>query len=762
MHIYNKASLSTPELSSRRETLCPRRAQARRLRYLALLTLLAVALNCTSCGVVFDPPLPVSVSVTPGAAQPFAGASVPFKAAVQNAVDPAVSWQVNSVPGGNATVGTISPTGFYTAPDAVPDPAMVIVTAVLQTDATKSGSSSVTIQPDSAIQSISISPALSSVTTGQSLQLQVNASGVPNPPVIWKVDGVPNGNAVSGSISASGQYTPPISPGHHLITAQLIANPSALSSAQVWVTDFAGTLTWRNDSARSGINNKELALSPANVIPAKFGKLFSCALDGQAYAQPLYVPNLAIPGNGTHNVIIVATENDSVYGFDADSNAIPCAPLWQTILIPTGSQAVSVGSLAATTNTLGTNDIAPFIGISGTPAISLSSSLLYVVAKTEIAGTAPTFAQRLYALDLATGQPEITPSGIGLAFQGVALSVLENQRAALLMDNGRVYVALGSYQGAGTDQGLGDYHGWLLTYDAGTLQQTAAFNITPGGSPGGGIWQSGGGPSADSNHNIFVATGDGPFDLPRGGMDYSNSLLRFNAASTLASPDYFTPCDELTFGFADFGASAPLLLPDSAGSASVAPHLAVSASKGGSLYVLNRDNLGGYNPGNPPCSADSLPRVQTIPVGDVPILSTPIFWNGAIYVAAGNGKLKSFPLRGGVLDSSPSTSQSLETFGPLGATPAVSANDPNSIFTASNAILWLIDSSGAVPFPAPSTSAILRAFDLNNSLNEIYNSGMAGSRDTAGPAVKFTVPTVANGKVYVGTQTELDVYGLLP
>jgi hypothetical protein len=284
------------------------------------------------------------------------------------------------------------------------------------------------------------------------------------------------------------------------------------------------------------------------------------------------------------------------------------------------------------------------------------------------------------------------------------------------------------------------------------LLQTAAFNVTTMGIPGGGIWQSGGGPSADLYHNIFVVTGDGTFDLPRGGMNYSNSFLRFSAPGTFASPDYFTPCNEGTLGLADFGASAPLLLPDSAGSAS-APHLAVSASKGGSLYVVNRDHLGGYDSICPDLSS----RVQTVAVGDGTILSTPIFWNGSIYVAAGNGKLKSFPVSGGVVAGTPSSSQSAETFGPLGATPAISSNGAN------NAILWLIDSSGALHFPTPSTPAILRAFDPSNSLQEIYNSGMAaGSRDTAGAAVKFTVPTVANGKVYVGTQTELDVYGLLP
>jgi len=197
------------------------------------------------------------------------------------------------------------------------------------------------------------------------------------------------------------------------------------------------------------------------------------------------------------------------------------------------------------------------------------------------------------------------------------------------------------------------------------------------------------------------------------------------------------------------GSGAPLLLPDSAASAAQA-HLLIAGSMGGSLYVVNRDNMGGFAG---PCP-DLPSRVQTIPVAGGPILSTPLFWNGNVYVAPGNANLQSFSMSKGILASSPFAAQSPEMLGPQGATPVVSANGAN------NAILWLIDSSGALA--TPNTPAILRAYDPNNLSNEIYNSAMAGaSRDMAGLAVKFTVPTVANGKVYVGTQTEVDVYGLL-
>jgi outer membrane protein assembly factor BamB len=190
------------------------------------------------------------------------------------------------------------------------------------------------------------------------------------------------------------------------------------------------------------------------------------------------------------------------------------------------------------------------------------------------------------------------------------------------------------------------------------------------------------------------------------------------------------------------------LLPDAAGSVSQ-PHLMMGAAKNGSLYVLNRDSLGQLSSSCP----DAAIRAQVVPIGDGPILSTPLFWNNAIYIAAGNGALKAFPIHGGILSSSPLSAKSPETLGPQGATPAVSSNGTN------NAIVWLIDSSGA--FASPNTPSILRAFDASNLSNEVYNSAMVPSRDIAGLAVKFSVPTVANGKVYVGTQSELDVYGLL-
>jgi hypothetical protein len=736
------------EYSSPRVSPTPCVGRLREFPQALLFVSLLLCAICTSCGAVGSdpqPPPPVTVSVMPNSAQPFQGETVQFNAKVENASSMAVNWQVNGAAGGNTTVGMIDSTGLYTAPSLVPNPPTVTVTAVLQLDSTKKGSSSVTILALSSITGpLVVSPALSSLTTSQTLQLQVLTPGVSNSDVSWEAD--------SGTITPGGMYTPPRTQGAYTVKASLIANPNSIGTAQVDVTTFPGMLTWRNDNARSGVNNQELALALGTVSSSTFGILFRCTIDGYAYAQPLYVPNLPIAG-GVHNVVFVATEKDSVFAFDADADANPCEPLWKASLIRPGDQPIlsppifcppPISCPPAPPVTL---DIAPSIGITGTPVIAMSASTLYAVATTQDLATAKIYSHRLHALDLATGQELIQGDGIEIASppgQTHAFSSsAENQRPALLLDNGILYVAFGSYQVPV------DYRGWVFAYDASSLQQTGVFDIAPKATSGGGIWQSGGGPSADSNHNVFVATGDGP---PNISTNYIDSILRLGTSGGLSVADFYTPCDQgLNWGASPSSvlqseSSAPVLLPDSAGSATQ-PHLLIGGSKEGFLYIVNRDNMGGFPS---PCS-DSAPRVQAVQTGGA-ILSTPLFWNNFVYVAPGNGSLMSFPLSAGILN--PSQSQSTQLLGPQGATPVISSNGTN------NAILWLIDSSGALA--TPSTPAILRAYDPNNLSNEIYNSAMAtGSRDMAGPAVKFTVPTVANGKVYVGTQTELDVYGLL-
>jgi hypothetical protein len=735
----------------------PRDGRLREFSRILLIASSLLCLICTSCGAVGSgpaPPAPVTVTVMPTSAQLFPGMNKQFNALVENASSSAVNWQLSQPSGGNTDVGTINSSGEYTAPSTVTNQTTVVVTAVLQANPTKTGSAIVTLQSLNSIQGpLTVSPKLSSVTTSQTLQLNVLTTGVTNSDVNWAVGCVPVGNCASGTITQSGLFIASNTASSNIVTASLIANPNTTGSANLEVTDFPGTLTWRNDNARSGVNRQELVLSPTTVSSSTFGKLFSCTIDGYAYAQPLYVPNLRI-GNKFHNVIFVATENDSVFAFDADAN--PCQQLWMMPLIPPGSQPMTPPVL------LTDFVIVPSIGITGTPVIDPVASVLYVVASTQAVPTKSdpnpaSYSHLLYMLDLATGV-QIKLTGVGDTLPtSVFEPSAENQRSALLLDNGTVYVAFGSYDGLcalpppPAELGPCPYYGWLFGYDSSSLRQTGVFDVTPILGRG-GIWQSGGGPSADLNHNVFVVTGDGPFNADRtlNSVSYGDSFLRFGTADGLSKvADYFTPCDQPALEAAgqDVGASAPVLVLNSTSQ----PDVLTGGSKNGSLYVVNPGNMGGFDS---TCTRDLPPRVQVVPLGAGPILSSPLFWNDFVYVAPGNANLMSFHMSGGILAPPPPTSQSPETLGPQVATPVISSNG------TSNAILWLIDASGALA--TPNAPAILRAYDPNKLSNEIYNSATAAaSRDTAGGAVKFTIPTVANGKVYVGTQTELDVYGLL-
>jgi hypothetical protein len=508
------------------------------------------------------------------------------------------------------------------------------------------------------------------------------------------------------------------------------------------MTAFPGTFTWRNDNARTGQNRQETALTPATVNPTKFGKVFSFPVDGEVYAQPLYVPNVSVPGQGIRNVVYVATEHDTVYGFDADGRTT--SPLWTRSLIPAGGTTFPLPSPELNCPDI----IHPEVGVTGTPVIDPQSRTLYVVGATKENNN---FVQRLHALDIAIGaekfggpvviRASVRGTGDGSDGQGNIPfdSLHQFQRAALLLSGGRVYIAWASFCD------IDPYHGWLLGYDATTLQQVAVFNATPNGGEG-GIWQSGAGPSADSNGNIYVITGNGSFDQNTGGVDFGDSFLKLNASLT-AVLDSFTPFNQACLSEADLdvGSSGALLLPDQPDTTH--PHLVLGGGKEEKLYLVDRDNMGKFH-GNNSCEGDDA-IVQSFFVSR--FFSTPAFWENSVYMAGLGDFLKAFRLSGGLLSTTP-TSQSSALFGYPGASPAISSNG------STNGIVWALETHGFAAFEP----AILRAYDATNLSVELYNSTMAGARDQAGPAVKFAVPTVANGRVYVGTGNAVTVYGLLP
>lgn len=495
-------------------------------------------------------------------------------------------------------------------------------------------------------------------------------------------------------------------------------------------------LTYHNDNSRSGLNANEALLTPSNVNMNEFGKLFSVPVDGKVHAQPLYVANVNVPGFGKRNVIYVATEHDSVYAIDADAGVI----FWKASFINFSRSVTTVSS----TTDLACGDISPEMGITGTPVIDSSTGSLYVVALTKENGI---FVQRLHALDIATGAEKfggptviqgVVP-GTGLASVNGTVQfnpLYENQRAALLLSNGVIYIGYGSHCD------LPPYHGWLFAYDAATLQQIGAFNSTADGGKG-GIWQAGGGIAADASGVLFFVTGNGTFDVNTGGDDYANSYFKLQSLPRFAVEDYFTPYNESSLNLGNDqepGSGGVLLLPDQAGSR---PHLMIGSGKQGIIYLLDRDNMGEFD-------FTTNHVVQQISGQIGPLFSTPATWQNNVYFGSAGDCLKDFTLSNGLLSSAPA-SHSLECFAWPGATPSISANG------ATNALVWALQTD-AFRTNGP---AVLHAYDATNLATEFYNSNQDLARDDPGAAVKFSVPTIANGKVYVGAQQQVSVFGLL-
>jgi hypothetical protein len=581
---------------------------------------------------------------------------------------------------------------------------------------------------------VTLAPQAASVNTIQTQQFTATVENSSNLQVSWRVDGIPGGNESVGTVSPTGLYTPPARAGTHIITATSVENPSKNGSANVTVTFLSGMLTYHNDNTRSGQNLQEVALTPSNVNTATFGKLFSFPVDGFIYAQPLYVSNVPIAGQ-LHNVVFVATEHDSVYAFDADNSG--GTPLWHTSFINPSSGVTTVPS-----SDVSCSDLVPEIGITSTPVIDPSRGVLYTVAKTKENGA---YVHRLHALDITTGVDKVAGGmEIQASFPGTATpndgngnvlfaSRWQLQRAALLLSNGVLYVAFASH----CDNT--PYHGWALAYDSQTLNLVAGFNDTPNGGLG-GIWLSGGGPAADASGNIFVISGNGTFDADLGGQDFGDTFLKLTPGSLTLS-DYFTPHNQasLSSADADLGSGGPLLLPDQ----SIGPpHLLVSAGKEGTIYLLNRDNMGHFQSGSDSQIVQSLHWAL-----DGPLFSTPAYFENTVYFVAAKDTLRAYTLRNGLLSLS---GQSTTIFGWPGATPVISANG------MSDAIVWALQTNGS---GAP---ARLRAYSASDVSIEFYDSNQNTIRDNPGAAVKFTVPTIVNGKVYVGTQDRLSVFGLLP
>jgi hypothetical protein len=594
--------------------------------------------------------------------------------------------------------------------------------------------------------SFTISPVTSVLTPTLAQQFAASSgSGA----VSWQVDGVVGGSAALGTITAAGLYSPPNAPGTHTVTAAT-PSPGPSASATVYVTTHPGVFTHHNDNARTGQNLNETVLSPANVSAATFGQLASFNLDGNSHASPLYVAGVAIPGQGTHNVVYVATEHDSVYAFDADG--LSTQPLWKVSFINPAAGVTTVPSA----DTGECCDIAPEIGITGTPVIDPATQTLYVVAKTKENGT---YRQRLHALDLGTGaekfggpvlvQPSVPGNGGGAQGGNVPFDALhQNQRLSLLLNNGVVYVGFGAH---------GDvqpYHGWLLGYNAATLQQVMVHNTSPD-SNGGGLWQANGGPAADAAGNVYFVTGNGPFDVNTGGKNYGDTFVKISPAGTVL--DFFTPHNQGTLSANDWdlGAAGALLIPDQPGPH---PHLIVSAGKNNTIYLIDRDAMGHYNASNDNAAVQSLVNVFPNGQPEPGNYSSPVYFNSTVYFGPIADTIQAFRLTNGLLSTTP-TSSSAAAYPYPGAALSISANG------STNGILWAIQRNGSCGVQVNCASAppgVLRAYDAANLGTQLYATDQSGTRDALDFAAKFSVPLVVNGKVFVTTVGRLTVYGLLP
>lgn len=675
---------------------------------------------------------PTSVSLQVGATQQFMATGSYSDGSSQD-LTTTVNWSTS-----NTSVATIS-----NAPGS-----QGLATSVgsgTATVAAKSSLSGTTTLTASSPVVVSISPHFSALTITQTQQFTALVQGTSSTGVAWSVDGIAGGSSAVGTISTTGLYTSPSAKGSHSVSATSQADLGKSDSATAIVQDYPGTFTYRNDLARTGQNLDENVLTPQNVNVAQFGKLFSYPVDGLIYPQPLYVANVNIPGQGSHNMVYVATMHDSVYGFDADGRV--ATPLWHVNFLNPGA-----GISTVPTN-LVAYLITPEVGILSTPVIDPATDTLYAVAYTDENGS---LVYRLHALDITSGaekfggpvviQASVPGIGVGNDGNGHVLfdSARHNQRPGLLLLNGIVYIAFASW----ADQL--PFHGWVLGYDAKTLKQVSVFNDTPD-NEGGGIWQAGAAPAADSDGNIYLIVGNGSFTADTGGTGFAESVLKLQpTAASLAVTDYFTPHDQsdLNLGDNEIGSGGPLLVESGS---SAHPHLLIGAGKPGTIYVLDRNDMGHFN------ASDDSQIVQSLPHAITYSLATPAYWQNKVYFHGAGDVLKAFQLRNGLLSTTPISHGNIVFWAQPGGVPVISADGQT------NGIVWETWAQTSVQnLYIVSGPTILYAYDASDVSKELYDSTQAGTRDTAGIAVRFGVPTVANGRVYVGTQSELDVYGLLP
>ena len=677
-----------------------------------------------------------TISVQPASQSVAAGQMATFSVVASGTPPPTFQWQKN---GSNISGATSS---SYTTPTTTMaddgEKFTVVVTnaagSITSNPATLSvfltGAASITTQPVSV-----------AVAVGQPAMFTVSAAGTPPLSYQWLMNGanIPGANSASYTIPAA-LYS---SGGEKFSVKVSNAAGSATSTAATLTVNpspAVDVLTYHNDLARTGQNLSEVILTPSSVKSATFGKIGFFSVDGLVDAQPLYLSNVNLGAQGTHDVLYVVTENDSIYAFDAITGDV----LWQVSVLSAGETP---------SDDRGCGQVTPKIGITSTPVIDRSrgpNGAMYLVAMSK--NGSGTYFQRIHALDITTGGELFGgPATIHAQYPGTGANsngtdvifdpAQYKERTGLLELNGIIYTTWASH----CDDA--PYTGWVMGFDAGTLALGTSniLNVTPNGGEG-AMWASGAAPAADTSGNFYVLDGNGTFDTSLTGAgfpsqgDFGNAFLKFSTAGGLKVADYFEMFNQ---GYengndVDLGSGGAMVLPDLTDASSKTWHLAIGAGKDSNIYVVNRDSMGGFN--------SNTNNVYQVLAGALPggIWSMPAYFNSTVYFGPVGNPLLAFSISNAKLSATPVAAPN--SFAYPGVTPGVSAHG------TSNAIVWAVENSGG--------AGILHAYDATNVAGEFYNSTQGANGQFSDN--KFITPTIANGRVYIGTPTGVAVFGLLP
>jgi len=706
-----------------------------------VLCFLIVGLSLAGCGVSASKPgggTAPTIATQPANQTVTAGQTATFSVTAAGTAPLNYQWQKGTTPITGATSAS------YTTPTTTTADSGSQFSVVVSNSAGNiaSNTATLTVNATAVTPSITQQPSNQTVTAGQKATFSVTATGTTPLTYQWQKGTTTISGATSASYTTPATTTADSGTQYSVVVSNSVghATSNAATLTVNAATSTTDVLTYHNDIARTGQNVTETILTTSNVTSAKFGKLGFYSVDGLVDAEPLYASNVAVPSNGTHNLLIVPTEHDSVYAFDADSGTT----IWKVSMLKTSE---------TTSDNRGCGQVTPEIGVTSTPVIDRTrgpNGAIYVVAMSK---NGSTYHQRLHALDLALGTElfggpvdvQATYPGTGDNSNGTSVvfdPAQYKERAGLLLLNGVIYTGWASH----CDNR--PYTGWIMGYSESTLAQTSVLNVTPNGNEG-AIWMAGAGLAADSSGNIYFLDANGDFDstlnasgFPSDG-DYGNAFIKLSTSSNqLAVADYFEMDNEASENGSDtdLGSGGAMVLPDLSDGAGHTMHLAVGAGKDSNLYVVNRDSMGKFSSNNN--------NVYQELAGKLPggVWAMPAYFNNTVYYGSVGSPIQAFTITNAKLSSS-ATSQTSNSFGYPGATPSVSANG------ASNGIVWAVENSNP---------AALHAYNATN-LNELYNSNQAsGGRDNFGAGNKFITPMIVNGKVFVGTTNGVAVFGLLP